>query len=272
MAVAHKGAISFGLVHIPISLYTATQSNDISFNQLHDKCKERIHYKKYCDNCDEEVKNENIVKGYQFEKDRYIEMDEEDFEKIKTEKDKTIQIIQFTDINEIDPIYYEKAYYATPDAGGDKAFELLRSAMKDENKVAIAKTVIGTKDSLLTIYPISEGIIIEKMFYFDEIKDIPKTYSKGKLNDKEMEMAKMLINSMTQSFDPASYKDEYQQRLKDAIAQKINGKEITAPKEKTDNIIDLMDALKASIDQKNLSKSKSKPSKPSKKPREMARK
>ncbi len=269
MAVAHKGAISFGLVHIPVSLYTATQSNDISFNQLHNKCKERIHYKKYCEYCDVEVKNEDIVKGFQFEKDRYIVMDEEDFEKIKTEKDKTIQIIQFTDINEIDPIYYEKAYYVTPDAGGDKAFELLRSAMKEENKVAIARTVIGTKDSLLTIYPIAEGIIIEKMFYFDEIKDIPKTHVKGKLNDKEIEMAKILINSMTQKFDPTSFKDEYQQRLKDAIAQKINGKEITAPKEKTDNIIDLMDALKASIDQKNLSKPKTRTSK---KPREMARK
>lgn len=269
MAVAHKGAISFGLVHIPVSLYTATMSNDISFNQLHNKCKERIHYKKYCSKCDVEVKNEDIVKGFQFEKDQYIVLEEEDFEKIKTEKDKTIEIIQFADIKEIDPIYYEKSYYAVPDAGGDKAFELLRNAMQEENKVAIAKTVLGTKDSLLTIYPISDGIIIEKMFYNDEIKDMPKSYTKQKLNEKEMEMAKMLIDSMTQSFDPASFRDEYQQRLKDAISQKINGNEIVPVKEKTNNIIDLMDALKASIDQKKPSKTKPRTTK---KTKELARK
>src|SRR5665647_513340 len=121
MPVAHRGAISFGLVHIPVSLYTATKSDDISFNQLHDECKERIQYKKYCSKCDKEVTNDHIVKGFQYEKDRYVILDDEDFEKIKTEKEKLIEIIQFADLKEIDPIFYEKAYFAAPDAGGDKA-------------------------------------------------------------------------------------------------------------------------------------------------------
>lgn len=250
MAVSHRGAISFGLVHIPVSLYTAAQDNDISFNQLHKDDNQRIRYKKICSHCGKEVTSNDIIKGFEYDKDKYVIITDEDFEKIKTEKDKTIHILHFADLSEIIPLYYYKTYYAIPDVGGEKAFELLRTAMKQENKVAIAKTVIGTQEALLTILPTDEGILIETMYYQDEIKELPKSITHPPLNDAELTMAKTLINSMVQPFEPELYKDEYQVRLRELIEKKINGKEIVAAKsEPENNVIDLMEALKASIEQ-----------------------
>ena len=151
MAVSHRGAISFGMVHIPVGLYTATQDNDIHFNQL---CKEdgsRVRYKKVCDRCGKEIGAGDIVRGFEYEKGKYVTLTDDDFEKAKSEKDKTIHILHFTDLQNIRPIYYDKTYHAVPEQGGDKAFELLRRAMKEENKVAVAKTVMGTKEKLLAL-------------------------------------------------------------------------------------------------------------------------
>ncbi|MCY1713750.1 Ku protein [Caproiciproducens galactitolivorans] len=267
MAVAHRGAISFGLVHIPVSLYTATQDSDIHFNQLHKETKERIRYKKTCPHCGEEVKPEDIVKGYEYDKDHYVIMTDEDFEKIKTEKDRTIQILHFTDIGNIEPIYYDKTYNVAPDAGGEKAFELLRRAMKDENKVAVAKTVMGTKEALLVIMPSESGILLETMFYKDEMKEMPKTYTKPEVNPEELKMAKMLINSMVKPFEPELYHDEYQERLRQVLEQKISGQEVVAAKDEPEagNVINLMDALKASIEQSQGEKTPPKAKKASKK-------
>jgi DNA end-binding protein Ku len=257
MAVSHKGAISFGLVHIPVALYTATQDNDISFNQLHKDDKQRIRYKKVCGFCGKEVTGNDIVKGFEYDKDRYVIVTDEDFEKIKTEKDRSIQILHFTDISTIAPIYYDKTYNAVPDVGGDKAFELLRQAMLSEKKVAIAKTVMGNKETLLAILPTEDGVLIETMFYQDEIRELSKVPSKPAVTEAELNMAKMLINSMDKPFEPELYHDEYQVRLRDVIERKIAGKEIVAaaPEEKT-NVIDLMEALKASLEQQ---KTKPKP-------------
>jgi len=244
-----KTAISFGLVHIPISLHTATTDADIRFNQLHKDTKERIRYKKTCPNCGGEVKAEDIVKGFEYEKDKYVIVTEDDFEKIKTEKDRTIQILHFTDLNQIDPVYYDKTYHAIPELGGEKAFELLRRAMLDENKIAIAKTVLGTKETLLALIPRDEGILAETMFYEDEIKELPKSYSKQPAGETELSMAKTLISSMIKPFDPTMHRDEYQARLKDLITQKIAGKEtVTAESEPQGNVIDLMEALKKSVE------------------------
>ena len=161
MAVSHRGAISFGLVYIPVGLYTATQDNDIHFNQLCREDGSRVKYKKVCTSCGKEISSKDIVKGFEYDKDKFVIMTDEDFEKAKSEKDKTIHILHFTDLNSIRPIYYDKTYHAVPEAGGDKAFELLRKAMKDENKVAVAKTVMGTKEKLLTLIPTDDGILIE---------------------------------------------------------------------------------------------------------------
>ena len=174
MAVSHRGAISFGLVHIPVGLYTATQDNDIHFNQLCKDDHSRVRYKKVCASCGKEVKNTDIVKGFEYDDGKYVVVTDEDFEKIKTEKDKSIQIMQFADLSTIRPIYYDKTYHALPETGGEKAFELLRRAMHDEQKVAVAKTVMGNKETLLALIPTDDGILIETMFFADEIKDKPK--------------------------------------------------------------------------------------------------
>lgn len=257
MAVSHRGAISFGLVHIPVALYNATQDNDIHFNQLCKEDNSRVRYKKVCAHCGKEVSSSDIVKGFEYDKDKYVVITDEELEKIKTDKDKTINILHFTDLSSIRPIYFEKTYHVVPETGGDKAFELLRLAMLEENKIAVAKTVMGTQEKLISIIPTEQGLLIETMFFEDEIKDIPKEHASQQLKGDEIAMAKTLINSMSKPFEPELYKDEYQQRLKDIIEQKINGKEIVAakPDEKT-NVIDLMEALKASIEQNNPEKPK----------------
>ncbi len=251
MAVANKSVISFGLVAIPIAMYTAIQDNDIHFNQLHDDDNERIKYKKICSHCGKEITSKDIVKGYQYDKDHYVIVTDDDLEKIKTEKDKAIQIVHFTHLNQISPIYYDKTYQVIPEAGGEKAFELLRSALMDEQKIAIGKTVMGTKETLLAIIPREEGILISTMFYEDEIKELPKSYNKPEIAEAELNMAKTLINSMDTPFNPSAYKDEYQIRLRELIETKIAGKEIISPKGEavSNNVINLMDALKASIEQ-----------------------
>jgi len=250
--MATKAAISFGLVHIPISLHTATQDNDVHFNQLHKVDHQRIRYKKTCSHCGQEVTSGDIVKGFEYDKNQYVVVTDQDFENIKTEKDRSIQILHFANLNQISPVYYDKTYHAVPDAGGDKAFELLRTAMMDEQKIAIGKTVLGTKETLLALIPRENGMLMQKMFFADEVKSLPQTYNKQPVNDVELQMAKQLIASMDKPFDTSKYKDEYQERLKDMIAQKIAGKEVvSAAPEPENNIIYLMDALKASIEQAN---------------------
>lgn len=249
MGVSHKGAISLGLIYIPIGLYTTTRDNDIKFNQLCKDSKERVKYKKYCPSCNKEVKPDEIIKGYEYEDDKYVTMTSEELENIKTKKDKTIHIIQFVQLDEISSIYYERNYYAIPEAGAEKAFELFRTAMLEEQKVALAKTVIGTKENLMVLYPTPEGMIAKTLFYQDEIMMVPKQVPQVELNDQEIMMAKTLINSMTATFDPSIYHDEYQERLRDAITKKIHGEDIVAVDTSSSNkIIDLMEALQRSID------------------------
>ena len=252
MAVSHRGAISFGMVHIPVGLYTATQDNDIHFNQL---CKEdgsRVRYKKVCAHCGKEVGAEDIVKGFEYEKGKYVTMTDEDFEKAKTAKDRTIHILHFAELSGIRPIYFDKTYHAVPEQGGDKAFELLRRAMKEEGKVAIAKTVIGTKQKLMALIPTDSGILAETLFFADEVKEAPKEIQQPSVSDAELSMAKMLVNAMVQEFQPQEYKDEYQARLWEIIQQKIQGKEITVPPESAETtVIDIMEALKQSLERVN---------------------
>ncbi len=250
MAVAHKGSISMGMVLIPIGLYKTTVDNDIHFNQLEKESKARIRYKKYCSHCGKEVAAKDIIKGYEYEKDKYVVMTDDELERIKTKKDKTIHILQFAKMSEVNMIYYEKDYYAIPEAGAEKAYELLRQALLAEKKVAIAKTVMGTNEKLLVLYPLKDGMIVKTLFYNDEIAAVPKQVPRMKLNDQELEMARMLIQNMTQAFDPEQYQDEYQVRLRDAIMKKIQGQEIvTLDTSNPDNVIDLMEALRKSLEQ-----------------------
>lgn len=260
MAVAHKGAISFGLVHIPIQMYKTTQDNDISFNQLCKDTHERVKYKKYCPNCNKEVKSEDIVKGYQYEKDKYVIMTADELESIKTEQDRSIHILQFTNLASVDDIYYEKNYYAIPEKNAEKAYELLRKSMFDQGVIAIAKTVLGTKETLLALCPTKSGIIVKTLFYYDEIVEIPKDIKLPKTVKAELDMAKQLIKSMTKEFDAEDYHDEYQERLKEAISDKIQGNEFvhsTGKETVARSPIDLMEALKQSVANTKTTKRKS---------------
>lgn len=242
-----KASITFGLVYIPIKLEVAVKNNDISFNQLHRKTKERIKYKKYCASCTEEVNPKDIIKGYEYEPNKYVIMDDEDFEKIKSPRDKSITIEAFVNIKDIDPIYFAKSYYIHPD-GAEKPFELLRSAMQSQNMAAIARTVMSNKQNLVALRIKDKAMIMNLMYFNEEISEPPEYNSSIKINKNEIELAKQLITSMSGKFEPAEYTDEYRAKLKTAIDMKIRGKEIIASKDGEPNLaIDLVAALQESI-------------------------
>lgn len=256
MAVVQKSAIAFGLVYIPINLYTATQDNDISFNQLHKKDGERIRYKKVCGHCGKEVEAKDIVRGFQYAKDQYVVITDEEIEKIKTEKDKTITILSFTALDKISPVYYDRAYHVVPQKGGGKALELLRQAMLKAKRAALGRTVLGNSEKLLVIIPREDCMLIQTLLYQDDIKEIPVAYEKPKISEAELAMAEKLIGDMEEDFEPEKYKDEFQEKLRDLIESKIAGKTVEKPKEeKPGKIIDLMEALKASIKNTDVKKS-----------------
>lgn len=247
MGISWKGSISFGLIYIPITLQIATQEVSISFNQLHNKCKQRIKYKKVCPYCNSEVESKDIIKGYEYEKDKYVLFEDSDFDKLKTEKNKSIVIEQFTDLDEVDRIYYDKSYYVIP-SGAEKAFQLLKKAMIEEKKIGIAKVVLGEKENLIALRVNEKDMILSTLFFANEVRKSSASNVEVALNDKELKLAKAIINNMAEPFEPSKYHDEYQERLLSAIEMKIKGKEITVKEDKTINkAVDLMDALQASL-------------------------
>ena len=257
MAYSYKGSISFGFVYIPITLHASTQEHGISFHLLDKKTKSRVKYKKTCVDCkDKEIKNEDIIKGYEYEKGKYVLFDDDDFEKIKSIKEKSIVIEQFVNLDEIDPIYYQKAYYVVP-TGAEKAYYLLLQAMEQENKAGLAKSIIGTKENLIIIRAKNHQMILNTLFFEDEIKSNPNQEITEKVTQAELKLAKSLIQEMTAPFKPKQYKDEYHQKIKKAIEAKIAGKKIVAVKEKAQvPIVDLMEALKNSLKQTKKPKTK----------------
>lgn len=252
MAVAHKSAISVGLLYIPVGLYKTTRDVSVSFNQLCKDTHERIKYKKICPSCNKEVTSEGIIKGYEYEKDKYVTFTEDELEKVKTKKDKTIHILHFAKLSDVDQIYYEKNYYVVPEPGAEKACELLRQAMLCQKKVGIAKTVIGTTENLIVLYPTKDGIIAKTLFYQSEVQAIPVATMKPEVDKNEVEMAKTMIDTMTSTFEPSLYHDEYQERLKEAIESKIAGREIVSNDAgKPNNVIDIMEAMKKTVEMAN---------------------
>ncbi len=244
----YKGAITFGLVYIPITLSASIKENDIGFNMIEKNTMTRVKYKKTCvDFDDREVKNEDIVKGYQYEKGKYVVFTDEDFEKIKTQKDKNITIEQFVNLDEIDPVYFDRAYYATP-TGGEKAYKVLLDAMERQKKAGLAKTVLGTKETLVLVRARDGQMIVNTLYFFDEVQKLPEV-KLPKVDKKELDLAMNLIEQMTEPFKPQIYKDEYNEKLKKAIKRKIAGHEIVEQKEKAEptKIINLMDALQKSL-------------------------
>lgn len=249
MAKASESAISVGLIYVPVSLYKTTREIGISFNQLCKDSKQRVRYQKICPNCNKEVSSEDIVKGYEFEKGKYVTITDEELEKIKTRKDKTLHVEHFAKMSDIDSLYYERNYYVVPNIGAEKAFELLRQAMISKKEVAIAKTVMGTKEELVVLYPTKDTIIAKMLYYQEEIQDMPKSQAKVQIEKSELEMAKTLISTMTKDFDITAYHDEYQMRLREAIEKKIKGQEIiNVDNNAPTNIIDIMEAMKKTVE------------------------
>lgn len=255
MKASWKGSISFGMVYFPVNVYTATtDANDIKFNQLHRKCNTRIRYKKYCDHCEQEVEQGDIVRGYEYEKDKYIVISDEDYEKLPVKSKKTISIQNFVDENEIDPIYFDKSYYISPaNIGANKAFELFRRAMLQAKRVGIAKITLSSNEYISMIKPNEKGgMLLSLLYYANEIRGIEQitelNYHMDNIHENELKMAGSLINNMTSKFNIADFRNEYQDQMKQLIQAKIEGKEVVSPPEAQNNIIDLMEALKASVE------------------------
>ncbi|MEA4925097.1 MAG: Ku protein [Syntrophomonadaceae bacterium] len=252
MKVLWKGAISFGLVNIPVSMYVATENKDIKFNYLHKECMSPIKYQKFCPRCEKEVSTNEIVRGYEYQKGNYVVINPEDFERIPEENTKTVDILDFVSLAQVDPIYFDKTYYLEPSPGGEKAYSLIVDAMQKTGKIAIAKIFIRSKQSLAAIRVKDDYLIMETIFYPDEIRS-PASLSKGldpgKLHENETKMAVSLIENLSTDFDPARYQDTYRQALWEIIEARIAGQEIVtpAPTPEKGKVVDLMEALKASV-------------------------
>jgi DNA end-binding protein Ku len=246
-----KGAISFGLVAIPVGLYPATEEKTLRFNQLHDADHGRIKYQRYCAKCGEEVPFEHIVKGYEYEKDKYVVLEDEDFDAVPVESSRAIDIIRFVDIEEIDPIYYQKSYYLVPEETGLKAYTLLRQAMEADGRVAVAKIAFRDKEHLAALRFKDDVFVLETMYWPDEIRaaDFDVLGKKVTVRPQEVQMAKSLIDNLTAEFNPQEFKDEYREALLGIVEKKIAGEEIeVVPEAEPTKVVDLMKALKDSVE------------------------
>jgi DNA end-binding protein Ku len=246
-----KGAISFGLVTIPVSVYPATEERSVKFNQLHDEDMGRIRYKRVCEIEGDEVPYEHIVKGFEIEKDRYVVLTDEDFDKVPVESSRTIDIQQFVNLEEIDPILYKKSYYLVPDETGAKAYALLRRALEEESKVGISKVSFRDKEHLAALRFKDDAFVLETMYWPDEIRpaEFDTLHEDGKIREQEIEMAKTLIENLSEPWNPAAYKDEYREALLELVEKKAAGEEIEeAPEAQPARVVDLMEALRASVE------------------------
>jgi DNA end-binding protein Ku len=245
-----KGAISFGLVTIPVAVYPVTEEKGLKFNQLHDEDGGRIRYKRVCEKDGEEVTFEHIVKGYEVEKDRYVVLTDEDLNAVPVESSRAIDIHRFVDLDDIDPVMFKKSYYLVPEETGAKAYALLREAMADDGRVGIAKVSFRDKEHLAALRFKDEAFVLETMYWPDEIReaDFGGVDVSAKIRGQELEMAKQLIESLSGDWNPEEYSDEYREALLQIVEAKLNGQEIevVAP-EPTAKVVDLMEALKASV-------------------------
>jgi DNA end-binding protein Ku len=246
------GAISFGLVNVPVKLYSAVSKKTVRFHQLHEKDGVRIQQKRVCPADGEEVSYDEIVKGYEITPDQYVVVTPEELEGIEPRKTKTIDIEDFVDLEEIDPIFYDHPYYLLPGTGAAKPYKLLVTAMEEAAKVAIARVVIRQKEQLVAIRPTGDILTMETMNFADEV--VPHdSFDEAPgadvdTNDREVDMARQLIESLAADFDPSKYKDTYRERVLELIERKAEGKEIAVqPSEEPQQVPDLMAALEASV-------------------------
>ena len=264
MRAIWKGSISFGLVNIPIGLYPATRKEELRFRLLRKSDLSPVNYKRVAEKDGKEVPWDQIVKGYEYEKGKYVVLKEEDFERVDLEATQTVDIQDFVDLDEIDPMFFYKPYYLEPQKGGDKAYALLRDSLEDKKKVGIAKVVIKTRQYLAGVKPEDGALVLELMHFADELADTSKLHlpKKVEVGKREMNMATALIDGMSSKWNPEKYKDDYREALMEVIEEKVEagGKEIEEkPKKasKPTKVIDLVSVLQKSLEQTGGAKKKS---------------
>ena len=277
MRAIWKGSISFGLVNIPIALYPATRREELKFRLLRKSDLSPVNYKRVAEKDGKEVPWDQIVKGYEYEKGKYVVLKDEDFERVDLEATQTVDIQDFVHVDEIDPMFFYKPYYLEPQKGGDKAYALLRDALEDSNKVGIAKVVIKTRQYLAGVKPEDGALVLELMHFADELADTEKLHvpKKMEVGKREMNMAKSLIDSMSSKWAPEKYRDDYREALMEVIEEKVEagGKEIEEKPRKAPKptkVIDLVSVLQKSLEQtgakkKTTAKSRAKKAQPAKK-------
>ena len=248
-----NGAISFGMVVIPVKLYPATDSKDISFVNLHSTCENRIRQPRFCPHHETQVEASEITRAYEFAKDQYIKMADSDFDDLPVPSRHTINITQFVDLENVDPVFYDTSYSLEPQEIGVKPFYLLKQALESSGRVAIAKVSIRQKENLCLIRPFEQGLMMETMHYPDEVKgmsELSLPEEEAEFTEQERDMAATLIDQLTGEFDPSLYRDEYRIALEQVIEAKLSGSEpVTAtPVSSQGKVGDLMDALRASIE------------------------
>ena len=247
-----RGAISFGMVSIPVRLFTATESKDVAFRQLHDADgHSRIRQLRWCPVHDREVELDEIVRGYEYSKDRYVILDNEDFEKLPLPSRHTIELSAFVLADEIDPIHYERSYYLEPEETGAKPFALLMRALREKNLTAIAKIAIRNKERLCALRPQDGALTLETLYMADEIREAPDEvpWQEVDVSDAEMEMAFTLIDMLHKPFDAGEYHDDYRAALMEVINAKLEGQELVEVEAAAPaKVVDLMQALKASVE------------------------
>lgn len=254
MHTVWKGAISFGLVHVPVKMFTATEDKDIRFRTIHKACGTPISQIRRCAHCNKEVEPEELSKGFEYERGKFVLFTDEEIDALKPDSARVIQILDFVDLGDIDPIYFVKPYYLSPDMAGSSAYSLLLEAIKQTGKIGIAKISIRSKSSLAAIRVVDNCLCLETMHFPDEIRaisQVPNLPEATEVNEKELQIAKLLIEQLSEPFAPDKYTDDYRASLMEAIEQKMSGESVdivAAPAETGSNVIDLMAALQASLD------------------------
>ncbi len=245
-----KGHLTFGLISVPIRLFSAARSEGVHFNQLHKQCHSRIRQPQYCPTCERMVQRSEIVKGYEYEKDQYVLVEEEEIKKVAPPSARTMEILEFVSVADVDPLYFETSYLAVPEEPGRKAYQLLVKTMEEAGRAAIAKLTMHQREYLVIIRPRAHGLTLHTMYFADEMRQVPEYGQTDDVNVKpeEVKLAKQLVESLATDFEPQKYHDEDQERLKVLLDAKLKGQEIaTAPQPQLAPVIDMMEALKKSL-------------------------
>ena len=249
-----NATISFGLVNIPVRFYTATKSEDVHFNLLHESCGSRVNRKWWCPHHEKIVESSELVRAYAISKNKYVTFTDEEIDTLETDDNRALDITEFLQLEQIDPVFFEKAYFLGPGAGGGKTYKLLSQAMKKQNKVALARWVSANREHLVILRPFEDGLVLHTMYYADEVRDFAAVEKEdAPIKEKEIKLAEMLIDELTEKkFNPLQYKDDYRERLLDRIRDKSKGKAIVSEEKEDEDkggeVIDIMEALRRSLE------------------------